>query len=386
MVNRIVSLPPRQSFFLLGPRQTGKSTLINSRYAQRTWKVDLLQSENFFTYSKDPALFRRQAVEKLKQGEVETIFIDEVQRIPALLNEVHFLMETFPACRFIMTGSSARKLRRGGVNLLAGRAVERHLFPFVYDEIREAFDLDEALRFGTLPAVFGRDREEQRDILHAYVHTYLQTEIQSEGLARNLAGFSRFLDVAAGQFGELVNYTAIGRECGLPTRSVQSYYDILEDTLIGFRLQSYRKSVRKRLRAHPKFYFFDTGVANAINRMLTSQLSPGLRGKLFEHFIVLEVFRHLSYSRSEARLFFWRTNHGAEVDLLIEKHGELQVAIEIKSSPHISGADLSGLVAFRQEHAQVPCVLVAPVPHAFELRGVKVIPWQDFLDRIEGWL
>ncbi|MFQ5640990.1 MAG: AAA family ATPase, partial [bacterium] len=198
-------MPERGSFFLLGPRQTGKSTLIDAKFRSRTWKLDLLLSESFFTYSKDPALFRREALEKLNNRQIDAIFIDEIQRVPALLNEIHFLMQQHPDCRFILTGSSARKLRRGGVNLLAGRAVERRLFPFVYEEISDDFNLDEALLFGTLPPLLGRDREEKRDILEAYVHTYLQTEIQSEGIARNLGGFSRFLDMAASQFGELLN-------------------------------------------------------------------------------------------------------------------------------------------------------------------------------------
>ena len=386
MIKRIISLPPKLSFFLLGPRQTGKSTLIDSLFSTRAWKVDLLLSDSFFAYSKDPALFRKEVLAKLSREQLTTIVIDEIQRVPELLNEVHYLMEKHKRCRFVLTGSSARKLRRGGVNLLAGRAVERHLFPFVYEEISPDFELDDALMHGTLPAVFGREARIKRDILHAYVHTYLQTEIQSEGIARNLAGFSRFLDVAASQFGDLLNYTAIGRECGLPTRTVQGYFDILEDTLIGFRLEPYRKSVRKRLRAHPKFYFFDTGVVNAINRTLTSNLSTQLRGRLFEHFIVLETYRKLSYASSEARLFFWRTNHGAEVDLLIEKHGKLRVAIEIKSSPHIAGADLSGLNAFRQEHRKVPCMLVSTVRNAFELHGVTVLPWQEYLEALGEWL
>jgi predicted AAA+ superfamily ATPase len=348
--------------------------------------VDLLLSDNFLAYSKNPSLFRREALEKLKQEQVETIFIDEIQRVPLLLNEIHFLIEKYPHCRFILTGSSARKLRRSGVNLLAGRALQRYLFPFVYEEIRDNFNLDEALLYGTLPPLYGLGREEKTDILQAYVHTYLETEIQSEGIARNLGGFSRFLDIAASQFGELVNYTAIGRECALPTRTVQSYYEILEDTLIGFRLEPYRKSVRKRLRAHPKFYFFDTGIVNAINRTLTGHIAPHVRGRLFEHFVVLETYRKRKYERSEAGLYFWRTSHGAEVDLLIEKHGEIRAAIEIKSSPHVSGADLSGLKSFRLENPTVPCFLVSTVTNAYELQGVKILPWQEFIMRLGEWL
>jgi predicted AAA+ superfamily ATPase len=381
----MISLPERDSFFLFGARQTGKSTLIASRFQTGLWTVNLLLSDSFLAYSKDPALFRREAEEKIKSGGAQTIFVDEIQRVPELLNEIHALMAQYPKCRFILTGSSARKLRRGGINLLGGRAVERHLFPFVREELGEGFSLEDALLYGTLPPIVGKTPDERRDFLAAYVHTYLREEIQSEGIARNLGGFSRFLDVAAQQCGELVNFSAIGRECALPTRTVQSYYDILVDTLVGLRLEPWRKSVRKRLMAHPKVYLFDLGVTNAVNRRLTGSLDPVVKGRLFEQWVVLETHRRLQYARSEAGLFFWQTNHGAEVDLLIAKHGQIRAAIEIKVRPRIAGADLSGLRAFREEHAEVPCFVVCTAPHAFEVDGVKVLPWKQFLDRMEEW-
>ncbi len=382
MIERLIRLPERGSFFLLGPRQTGKSTLIAARYPRSLWRVDLLLSELFLSYSKDPALFRKQAAEKIRGEGIRTIFIDEIQRVPLLLNEVQSLMEEFPSCRFILTGSSARKLRRGGANLLAGRAVERHLFPLLHEELKGQFYLEEVLRFGSLPALLGKSREEKIDFLTTYVHTYLQEEIQAEGIARNLGGFSRFLDMAAYQCGELLSFSAIAREVELPIRTVQSYYEILEDTLIGFRLFPFRRSVRKRLSAHPKFFLFDLGVTNAINQRLTGGLDPLVRGKLFEQFIVLESYRTISYRRSEARLHFWRTNHGAEVDLLIEKHGKLVAAFEVKSTARIAGAHLSGIRAFREEHPRVPCAVVCTAPHAYEEGGVRILPWQRYLRRL----
>lgn len=378
MINRIVRLP-KTSFFLLGPRQTGKSTLIESRYPRSVWKIDLLLSEPFFRYSKDPSLFRREAIEKIRGERIRIIFIDEIQRVPILLNEIQALMKEFD-CQFILTGSSARKLKRGGANLLAGRAVERRLFPFVYKEIKEDFKLDEALLFGTLPALVGKDPKDKIDILSTYVHTYLKEEIQSEGLVRNLGGFSKFLDMAAGQFGELVSFSAIARECQLPTRTVQSYYEILEDTLIGFRLEPWIKSFRKRLVAHPKFYFFDSGVTNAINKRLTGTMDSGLRGRLFEQFIILETYRMLHYRQSEANLYFWKTNHGAEVDLVIEKHGKLTAAFEIKSTPHIASPHLSGLRSFQEEHPKTPCSVIGTVPHAYEIDGIQILPWTRYLE------
>ena len=387
MIQRTIELPERGSFFLLGPRQTGKSTLINGLYTGGVWKIDFLLTDVFFKYSKDPALFRREAEEKIGREGINIIFVDEIQRVPLLLNEIHYLIEKYPSCRFILTGSSARKLKRSGADLLAGRAVERHLFPFTFAEIRNSFDLDDALVFGTLPVVFGKPATEKRDILEAYAHVYLREEIQQEGIVRNLGGFSRFLDVAAAQFGEQVSFSAVGRDCGLPVRTVQSYYDILEDTLVGFRLEPWRRSLRKRLSGHPKFYFFDNGVTNAINRRLTGEPDRSLAGRLFEQFVVLETYRYLHYARSEARearVFFWRTGHGAEVDLVIEKHQKIMAAIEIKSAETVAGADLSGLRAFREEYPEVPGMVVCRARNGYELDGFRVMGWQKYCEGLSG--
>ena len=385
MIDRIIKLP-KTSFFLFVPRQTGKTTLINALFKKNIWKVNLLWSEDFLKYSKFPHRLRLEAIEKIKNQNVQHIFIDEIQRVPILLNEVHYLIDQFPKCQFIMTGSSARKLRRGGVNLLAGRALERHLFPFVYQEIESFFDLDHLLKFGSLPPLIDMDDHERKEFLMAYVNTYLREEIQAEGIARNIGGFSRFLDVAASQFTELLNFNAIARDCGLPVRTVQTYYEILEDTLIGFRLYPWRKSVRKQLRAHPKFYFFDNGVTNTLNGLLTSSLPGMIKGKLFEQFIVLETYRLKHYLQSEARLFFWRTNHGAEVDLLIEKHNHIQAIIEIKATTVITGAHLSGIRSFRQENPDVAAYIVALVDQPYQLEDVKILPWRQFVLHLPNFL
>ncbi len=381
MIKRLVDLPKTRSFFLFGPRQTGKSTLARAVIGGDSWSVDLLESDLFLRYARAPELFRREAEEKILKHGIHTIFIDEVQRLPDLLNEVHLLIEKH-RCRFILSGSSARKLRRGGTDLLAGRAVERFLFPFVHAEIPDSFDLEAALRFGTLPAIHGLPQAEQIDILRTYANTYLREEIQQEGLVRNLGGFSRFLDLAAAQCGELVNFSAFGRECGLPTRTVQAYYDILEETLIGYRLEPWALSPRKRLVAHQKFYLFDTGVTNAVNRRLTSPPDSSLRGRLFEQLVILETMRMRSYLRSEARLFFWRTNAGAEVDLLIEKEGRLRGAFEIKASRRIAGADLSGLRAFHADHPKVPRAVICDAAEPHELDGIRVLPWRSYIQEL----
>lgn len=378
MLHRLITLPKNKSFFLFGPRQVGKSTLIKEMYTKNIWEVNLLLNDTFFLYSRNPSLFRNEAIEKIKNEKIKIIFIDEVQRLPELLNEVQYLMQNYD-CHFILTGSSARKLRRGGANLLGGRAIQRYLFPFTYQEIKHLFKLDDALLFGTLPPIIGKSNKEKIDILNSYVNSYLREEIQSEGIVRNLGGFSRFLDLSANQFGELTSYSAISRECQLPVRTVQSYYEILEDTLIGFRLEPWRKSLRKRLSAHPKFYFFDSGVVNAINKRLTAPLDNQLRGKLFEQFIILETYRMIHYMQSESNIFYWRTNHGAEVDLLLEKHGKILAAIEIKSTSNVSGSHLSGLRAFKEENSKVPAYIVCLAKNKHELSKVKILPWENYL-------
>jgi predicted AAA+ superfamily ATPase len=385
MIKRICQLPAKQSSFLFGPRQTGKSTLVESLFKKSVWKIDLLQTDQFLKYSKYPDLFRKEAQEKVQKEKIKRVFVDEFQRVPQLLNEVHFLIEN-TGLQFLLTGSSARKLRRGGVNLLAGRAVQRHLYPFVYQEIGEDFSLKEILRFGSLPAVYGRTREEKMGILRAYTETYLKEEIQAESVVRNLGGFSRFLDLAASQFGEMVSFSAISRECQVPVRTVQSYYEILEDTLIGLRLVPWKKSLRKRMVSHPKFYLFDLGVTNALTRQLTAPLEPTKTGRLFEQFIILETHRMLNYLHSEAAIYFWRTNHGAEVDLIIEKHGRLTGAFEIKALTRISGAHFSGLRAFHDDNPKVPLHVISMVDHPYRQDEVMILPWKDYLNNLKEFL
>jgi uncharacterized protein len=384
MIPRLLKLPERQSCLLLGPRQTGKSTLVHSLLPPDAWTIDLLEHDTALPYAKDPSLFRRETEHKVDSG-TRTIFVDEVQKVPALLDEVHSLIERCKV-RFILTGSSARKLKRGGANLLAGRAAVRRLHPLTLREMGDRFDLESALRYGTLPAVVTGTEEDARDLLRAYSEVYLKEEIQAESIVRNLGGFARFLDVAAGQSGEILNFSAIGRDAMLATRTVQEYFQILEDTLLGFRLEAWRKSPRGRMVAHPRFYLFDPGVTNALNRRLTAPLDPSAFGRLFEQWVILECLRQIDYLGDETRLFYWRTNTGAEVDLLLEKHGKLRLAVEIKSRKTISGADVTGLRSFAEAHPAVPCVVVCLAPRAHRLTDFQVFPYREFLLTLEQWL
>ena len=298
---------------------------------------------------------------------------------------MHGLIEETGA-RFWMTGSSARKLRRGQANLLAGRAITRRLHPLTAAEMGPAFDLERALRLGTLPPLLHLDDTQATDLLRSYADTYLREEIQAEALVRNLGGFARFLDVVAAQDGELLNVSAIARDAAVASRTVQEYVQVLVDTLVAFRLEPWTRGIRSRPVRHPKLYLFDTGVGNALRARLGAALTPANRGRLFERWLVSEILRLLDYGFPEARAYFWRTNHGAEVDLLIEQHGRLRVAIELKCRDHISGADLSGLRSFAKGWPDVPLVVACTAPRRSTLHGVAVLPYAELLSGLGEWL
>jgi predicted AAA+ superfamily ATPase len=384
MFTRIATLPERRSCLLLGPRQTGKSTLVRATLPKDAWTVDLLHHDTFLRFAKDPSQFRREVESRHRRG-VRTVFVDEVQKVPELLDEVQSLIDSRKV-RFILTGSSARKLRRGGVNLLGGRALVRRLHALTAEEMGDRFDLERVLRFGSLPQVANAADDEAPDLLAAYAQTYLREEIQAESLVRNLGGFARFLDVAAAQSGEILNAEAVARDAAVAARTVREYFQILEDTLIAFRLEAWRKSPRARLVTHPRVYLFDTGVTNALCRRLHAVPDTTTRGRLFEQWLVVECWRLVDYRHPETQLYYWRTNHGAEVDLVFERHGKLRLAVEIKSRRNVVGADTEGLRSFADAHPGVPQVVVAPVPEPFELGGIEVMPPQKFLGELGRWL
>jgi uncharacterized protein len=377
MIQRNIELPKDISFFLFGPRQTGKTTLINAIFTSRVFKINLLLNQQFLKYSKNPDLLIHEVSWKMKEGLVDFILVDEIQRVPALLNAVQYIIDNYHIpC--ILTGSSARKLKRGMANLLGGRAVQRFLFPFIWDEISDIYSLDEALTYGTLPPVVIANKTHRREILNSYVETYIREEIHAEGIVRNVGSFSKFIDMAAAQFGEQLNYSEIARECQLPVMTVKTYYEILEDTMIGMILHPYRKSIRKRLSAHPKVYFFDNGVTNAINRYVEEIFDTSLLGRLFEQFIVCETFRRMKYRQSNAQIYYWRTNTGAEVDIILEKNKKIIAAFEIKYSKTVASTHLSGLRSFANDNPGVPCTLIARVDESYSIGNVDIINWQQY--------
>ncbi|MBI1883686.1 MAG: ATP-binding protein [Chlamydiae bacterium] len=382
---KIQNIPHHQSFFLFGPRTTGKSTLIrNYLAAEQGPKIvhDLLKSDDFLKLQADPSLLRHEIEALLHEGQGPIqIHIDEIQKIPPLLDEVHSLLESYPGrIRFLLSGSSARKLKKGGANLLAGRAWQRSLYPLSFLEIGEHFSLLDALQFGTLPSLVDRTREEKMEQMKAYVMTYLREEIQSEALTRRLDAFHRFLESAAYSNGELINMTKMGQEAAVPRKTVASYYEILEDTLIGFFLSSWgHHHSRKELVTHGKFYFFDTGVVNTLTQNLSTELRPKtpLFGKFFEHFCILEFIRLHDYLRTEHRIGFFRTRSGVEVDLVQERGDKIR-AIEIKATSTITKDQIRGLRSFSEEFPEAELIVVSNISQPIQLGKVRCLPWQDF--------
>ncbi len=346
MYKRLVTLPKNHHVLLFGPRATGKSTLLANIFSKETtlW-IDLLNPEEEDALARSPSdLIHR--VTSLPEH-VTHVVIDEIQKLPRLLDVVHLLIERKQKT-FILTGSSARKLRHGGANLLAGRAFVYHLSSLSYLELEGDFDLNRALSFGLLPKVWQLDDDKERvRFLESYALTYLKEEIWAEQIVRKLDPFRKFLEVAAQCNGKIINYANIANDVGVDGKTVKEYYGILEDTLIGHFLEPHHTSIRKRLSHKPKFYFFDTGVARALARLLNVPLAPktSAYGDTFEHFVIMECIKLAQYFHSDFRFSYLRTKDDAEIDLIVDRPGQPLLLIEIKSSDHVTEESLS---RFRQ--------------------------------------
>ncbi len=386
MFKRLITLPVgRHSFFLFGPRQTGKTTLIQTLLSAGIphFSTNLLEIETYIKYSRDPALFRQEIEYWLKKHPKGVVFVDEIQKLPLLLDQIHSMIETHKGrLTFIMTGSSARKIKRAPVNLLAGRAWSFNLFPLTYPEIGDAFHLKEVLRYGTLPIILTMEGKDKVRTLKAYTETYLKEEILAESIVRNIPAFSRFLELAADQSGMSVNYNNFARETGVASKTIKEYYQVLEDTLLAFVLQPYLKSARKRVVSHPVYYLFDLGVLNALCRRLEAEPVTGtdLYGRLFEHFILLEIYRLNRYSEKDWPMFYWRTSQGAEVDLVLDT-GRGLWAVEIKSTTRIRPSDLRGLYSFLGDYKGSKGICITAADRPYEVGGIECLPWQEFLQK-----
>ena len=368
LIKRIqkIDLPQNRSAFLWGPRKTGKTTLLRQQFSDAYW-IDLLDYDLFLMLSQKPTRLRQ----LLEAQKSKTVVIDEVQKIPHLMDEIHWLIEN-RGFQFIMSGSSARKFRRGRANLLGGRAWRFELYPLVTREI-EDFNLDKALVTGLLPPHY-LSSDSKMD-LKAYVHDYLKEEIQAEALTRNLPAFSRFLQSAAITNGMLLNYSNVARESGVSVKTIREYYQILEDTLIGRQLLPWKKSKKRRLIETSKFFFFDVGIVSSL--LNYNSLTPGTieYGRAFEHFILQECWAYRHYSRLDFPITFWRTASGAEVDLIL---GDAEVAIEIKSSESASNKT-KGLHLFMEEHKCKKALIVSRDPLPRKLTSsLTILPWKNF--------
>ena len=383
MFPRLLQTSRRNSFFLFGARGTGKTTYVRDAFDPgASLYVDLLDPEVEDRYRRSPGRLESQV--RALPPSVEWILIDEVQRAPRLLDVTHRLIES-TGKRFVLTGSSGRKLKRGASNLLAGRAFVYSLYPLTVAELQDAFDLDDALRWGTLPKIYSLDSaEEKRAYLRAYALTYLREEIVAEQIIRRLDPFREFLEVAAQSNGTIVNYANIARDVGADPKTVISYFSILEDTLVGSLLPAYHRSIRKQQSANPKFYYFDTGVKRSLERTLDVPLQPGTYeyGKAFEHFVITQILHLSRYRYPDWRLFYLRTGAGVEIDVVIERPGMPAALIEIKSSDRIDERDVRGLARFIGDFTSPLALCISRDPTRMRTDGVLCLHWREALEEL----
>jgi predicted AAA+ superfamily ATPase len=370
-----IDLPARQSAFLWGPRKTGKSTFLRSAFPD-SLRYDLLQTDVMLELAKRPSLLREQLLAASPRDLRGPVIIDEVQKVPQLLDEIHWLIE-HRGLRFILCGSSARKLRRGRVNLLGGRAWRFEMHPLTSLEVPD-LDLVRALNRGLVPVHYLGP--EYRRSLDAYVRDYLKEEVFDEGLTRNVPAFSRFFDAMGYSHGELTNYANIARDCGVDAKTVKEYYQILVDTLLGTFVEPFKtRQGRQVITKASKFYLFDVGVAGVITKRHVAEERGEAFGRAFEHFVLMEILAHRSYRDLGYEIHFWRTKAGLEVDFIL---GSGEVAIEVKGSSRVDGAEFRSLSAFVEEHRPRRAVMVCnerrPRVHA----GIEVLPWRVFLGRL----
>ena len=377
MFTRLINPIKQRSFFLFGARGVGKSTFLKTYFKkQRVLWFDLLDADLEDRFTLNPKTFQMEVASQLKK--IDWVVIDEIQKCPKLLNYVHkFIVED--KAKFALTGSSARRLKQKGTNLLAGRAVTEQLYPLTFLELKEEFNLDEVLQSGSLPeVVVSKSPEERNAFLRSYVHNYLKLEIQAEQWVRKLEPFRRFLPLVAQMNTKIINYTNLAKDIGVDTTTVQSYFDILEDTLIGTRIPAFHRSVRKQQRKAPKFYFFDLGVKRAAERSLDVPLKKGTYGygEAFEHLVVMEIYRLAQYQKKDYELSYLLTKDGAEIDLIIDRPGKPLCLIEIKSKENVDERDIKNLEHFRNDFRGADFYLLSNDPNPKQINHVKAMPWQ----------
>ena len=357
-----------ESVFFFGARQTGKTTLLKQLFPNARY-YDLLKSDEYERFVRQPYLLREELMDYPEGG---LVIIDEIQKLPILLDEVHWLMVNRDL-RFVLTGSSARKLRRSGVNLLGGRAVVNNFYPLVSSEL-DNFDLDRAVNNGMIPRHYLVGDATRR--MSGYVGLYLQTEIVEEAVVRNLPSFNRFLEAAALTSGEMLVYNNIAADCGVSSVTVKSYFDILVDTLFGYIVPAYTKVVKRKLIQAPKFYMFDVGVTNYLLRRSHLRQGSPEYGHAFEHLIIQELIAYLGYQGRQRELSYWRTKTGVEIDVVL---GDAQVGIEIKSSAEVKDGQLKGLRSFGEDYPQARLIVVSLDKYRRRKDNIEIVPVREFL-------
>ncbi len=360
-----------ESLFLWGARQTGKSTLLKSCFPNSLW-FDLLLSDVFERLQRNPSQLREIV---LANQSIGPVVIDEIQRIPELLNEIHWLIVN-KNVRFVLSGSSPRKILRSGSNLLGGRALRYELYPLISEEIPD-FNLNKAINSGLLPRHYLSANPQK--LISAYIGSYLKDEIMAEAKIRNISSFSRFLETAAFSNGEIVNYANIASECGVSAPTIREYFQILDDTLTGRFLPSFQKKPKRRVILAPKFYFFDVGIANYF--LKRSQILPGSEafGKAFEHFIYQEIYAHSRYSDLNYPIWYWRTASQIEIDFVLGDH---EVAIEVKATDNANQRHAKGLRSFAEEYVVNKLILITNDPFPRLIDSVQVMPWKIFMQKL----
>lgn len=367
----LLNLLKNKSFFLFGPRATGKSYLIREQLKDSAIVFNLLNSKLFLQLSRNP--HEIEALIEAQQG-FHYIVIDEVQKIPELLDEVHRLIEE-RQWTFLLTGSSARKLKKTQTNLLAGRAWEARLHPLTTREIPN-FDLAHYLQVGGLPVIYSSEMPDEE--LHAYVHTYLQEEIQQEAQVRNLAAFTRFLFFVAMTNGDILNFAKVSSDVGVSASTIREYYQILEDSFLGFMLPAFTHAQKRKAYSTGKFYLFDLGVCNTLAGVTALPEQSDLYGRAFEHFILLEIRAYLSYQRLRLPLTYWQSFSGHEVDVIIGN----KIAIEIKSTTDIKERHFKNLQLFAEEQAVEHYLLISRDETPQKRDGILALHWKEFLDKL----
>lgn len=377
MYSRIIKPPEDKSFFLFGPRGTGKTTWVKSTFPEAIY-LDLLEAEIYNDLLANP-----QRLENMIPVDFRNwIIIDEIQKIPELLDEVHRLIEKYKY-KFILTGSSARKLRKEGHNFLGGRALTYSMFPLTAVELRKDFDLNHAMKYGSLPSVY--TEKDPEAYLESYVKTYLDEEVRQEGLTRNLGAFSRFLEAASFSQGSVLNVSAIARECAVERKVVENYFSILEDLLIAYKLPVFTKRAKRRMVSHPKFYFFDAGVYRTLRPMGPLDRPEEAEGVSLETLFFQEVKAINEYHRLGYSIYYWRTSNNMEVDFIL--YGEKGIfAFEIKRAGKVTDPMLAGLKSFLKDYPMAKAFLLYGGNKYMREDGIEITPFEKVIKDLPEFL